>query len=125
MHNNCPYPDLHKYTYSVANFLKVGNAFAKRCQTIPIVRHLFLLICSMQPLTISLIQSNLYWEDKAKNLEQFAAKFGGLPKETQIVFLPEMFSTGFSMKPQELAETMDGPTVQWMKDMSRKHRKII
>jgi predicted amidohydrolase len=79
----------------------------------------------MQPLTISLIQSNLFWEDKVKNLEQFAVKFDMLPKETQIVFLPEMFSTGFSMKPAQLAETMDGPTVQWMKDMSAKHRKII
>lgn len=79
----------------------------------------------MQPLTISLIQSNLHWEDKTKNLQQFAAKFDELPKETQVVFLPEMFSTGFSMKPQELAETMEGPTVEWMKDMSRRHRKII
>jgi omega-amidase len=79
----------------------------------------------MQPLTVSLIQSNLFWEDKAKNLEQFSAKFDALPKEAQVVFLPEMFSTGFSMKPEELAETMDGPTVQWMKEMSRKHRKII
>lgn len=79
----------------------------------------------MQPLTISLIQSNLHWEDKEQNLAHFAAKFDALPKETQVVFLPEMFSTGFSMKPEQLAETMDGPTVQWMKVMASKHRKII
>ena len=79
----------------------------------------------MQPLTISLIQSNLFWEDKARNLEQFSSKFEVLPKETQVVILPEMFSTGFSMKPEQLAETMDGTTVEWMKNMSSKHRKII
>jgi omega-amidase len=79
----------------------------------------------MQPLTISLIQSNLYWEDKEKNLQQFSVKIASLPKETQVVVLPEMFSTGFSMKPEQLAETMSGPTVQWMKDTSRQQRKIV
>lgn len=79
----------------------------------------------MQPLTISLIQSYLYWEDKAKNLQQFSARLNELPKETQVVVLPEMFSTGFSMKPEQLAETMNGPTVEWMKQMAAQYRKII
>lgn len=78
-----------------------------------------------QPLTITLIQSNLYWEDKARNLEQFSTKINDLPKETQVVVLPEMFSTGFSMKPELLAETMDGTTVAWMKETAMMHRKII
>jgi omega-amidase len=79
----------------------------------------------MQPLTVSLIQSHLFWEDKEKNLQQFAAKIATLPQETQVVILPEMFSTGFSMKPETLAETMDGTTVQWMKDIAKQQRKII
>lgn len=79
----------------------------------------------MNPLTVSLIQSYLHWEDKEKNLQQFEAKIASLPATTQVVVLPEMFSTGFSMKPEQLAETMDGPTVAWMKEQSGKHRKII
>jgi predicted amidohydrolase len=79
----------------------------------------------MQPLTISLIQSHLFWEDKNKNLDQFSEKISALPKETQVVILPEMFSTGFSMMPEQFAETMNGTTVAWMKDMAMKHRKII
>lgn len=79
----------------------------------------------MQPLTISLIQSRLYWEDKTQNLLQFAGKLALLPRETQVVVLPEMFSTGFSMKPELLAETMEGATLQWMKDQSAQHRMIL
>ena len=76
----------------------------------------------MQPLTVSLIQSDLFWEDKEKDLQQFTDKIKTLPKETQVVIMPEMFSTGFSMKPEQFAETMDGQTVQWMKDISRQSR---
>jgi len=79
----------------------------------------------MQPLTISLIQSHLFWEDKANNLKQFSEKISMLPNETQVVILPEMFSTGFSMKPEQLAETMDGPTVEWIKQTAKQYRKII
>ena len=79
----------------------------------------------MQALTISLIQSFLYWEDKAKNLAAFEEKLQQIPKEAQVVILPEMFSTGFSMKPEVFAETIDGATISWLKNMSIKYRKII
>src|SRR5215813_8884913 len=77
-----------------------------------------------QTLAITTIQSNLYWEDKARNLEMFEKKIAGIKEKTEIVVLPEMFSTGFSMQPEKLAETMDGETVQWMKRVSAE-RKII
>ncbi len=48
----------------------------------------------------------------------------GIKEKTEIVILPEMFSTGFSMKPESLAETMDGETVNWMKKVSA-NRKIV
>jgi len=48
-----------------------------------------------------------------------------LPPVAQVAVLPEMFSTGFSMKPEALAETMDGPTLSWMKETARQYRKII
>lgn len=75
-------------------------------------------------LCITIIQTNLYWENKASNLEMFKKKINLLKKDSEIVVLPEMFSTGFSMNPYKLAEPMDGETVQWMKEISFK-RKII
>lgn len=79
----------------------------------------------MPSLTISLIQSNLYWEDKVRNLEQFETKIAGLPGDSQVAVLPEMFSTGFSMRPEALAEKMDGPTMAWLKKTAKDNRKII
>ena len=78
----------------------------------------------MSTLTITTIQSNLQWEDKTANLQQFEEKIRGLQQRTEVVILPEMFSTGFSMNAEKLAEKMDGPSVAWMKKLSAE-RKII
>jgi predicted amidohydrolase len=78
----------------------------------------------MASLTITLIQPNLIWEDKETNLEMLSAKIRGIKEKTELVILPEMFSTGFSMKPEELAETMNGPTISWMKKTAA-DKKII
>jgi predicted amidohydrolase len=74
----------------------------------------------MSTLTITTIQSNLHWEDKTANLQMFEEKIRGLQQRTEVVVLPEMFSTGFSMQPEKL----DGPAVSWMKKLSAE-RKII
>ena len=79
----------------------------------------------MSPLTITLIQPDLYWEDKAANLGHFETLIDGIKERTQLVILPEMFSTGFSMRPADLAETMDGPTVAWMKQMASRKKIIL
>lgn len=79
----------------------------------------------MSSLTISLIQSNLHWEDKSANLKMFEEKIFSIKEATEIIVLPEMFSTGFSMQPELFAETMDGTTVQWMKNIAQKKRAII
>jgi predicted amidohydrolase len=76
-------------------------------------------------LTITGIQSNLHWEDKKANLEMFEEKISSINQPTEIVVLPEMFSTGFSMKPELLAETMDGETVKWMKKISAEKKIIL
>jgi omega-amidase len=78
----------------------------------------------MSNLLITTIQTSLYWEDKAANLHMLGVKIDGV-KSGGIVVLPEMFSTGFSMRPKVLAETMEGPTVQWMKDMAAKKNIIL
>jgi omega-amidase len=79
----------------------------------------------MSTLTITTIQSNLHWEDKEANLRMFEKKIRDLQQKTEIVVLPEMFSTGFSMQPEKLAETMDGPTVAWMKKISAEKRIVL
>jgi omega-amidase len=79
----------------------------------------------MSPLTITTIQADLRWEDKAANLQRFEEKILGIAGPTEVVVLPEMFSTGFSMKPQALAEKMDGPTMAWMKTVAAEKRIIL
>ncbi len=72
----------------------------------------------MSSLSFSIIQSSLHWEDKTANLQMFEEKINSIKEKTEIVVLPEMFSTGFSMRPEALAENMDGHSVQWMKRIS-------
>jgi len=79
----------------------------------------------MSSLHISLIQTRLFWEDKAANLSMLEEKINSIAEKTEIVVLPEMFSTGFSMNPSLLAETMDGSTVQWMKKMATEKKIIL
>ncbi len=85
----------------------------------------------MSTLTISTIQSNLFWEDKTANLYMLEQKINSIEEKTEIVVLPEMFSTGFSMQPELFAETMssqsgtDGETVAWMKRVSKENGIII
>ncbi len=79
----------------------------------------------MQPLTISIIQTNLTWENKAANLSMLEDKIKGREEPTEIVVLPEMFTTGFSMNPTAFAETMDGETVEWMKRIAAEEKIIL
>jgi predicted amidohydrolase len=79
----------------------------------------------MSTLTITTIQTNLHWEDKAANLHMFEQKIEGIKEKAEIVILPEMFSTGFSMKPEGMAEKMDGPTVEWMKKTAAQKKIIL
>jgi omega-amidase len=79
----------------------------------------------MASLTISIIQTNLFWEDKAANLEMLERKIDSISQKTELVILPEMFTTGFSMKPEAFFETMAGPTIQWMKDLAARKKIII
>ena len=79
----------------------------------------------MSHLTFTLIQTNLHWENKAANLQMLEEKINSLQHPTQIIVLPEMFNTGFSMKPELHAEEMNGPSVQWMKRIAAEKRVIV
>lgn len=79
----------------------------------------------MSTLTFTLVQSDLRWETPEANLQALERKIEGLQGKTQVVVLPEMFSTGFSMNPATLAEEMNGETIHWMKKLSARERLIL
>jgi predicted amidohydrolase len=76
-------------------------------------------------LHITVIQPDIIWEDRSANLQHYAQIIDRIGGTKEIVVLPEMFSTGFSMSPERLAESMSGDTVQWMSDTAKKHRIIL
>jgi predicted amidohydrolase len=79
----------------------------------------------MSALSVTVIQTHLHWEDKAANLQMLEEKINAIPQQTEVVILPEMFSTGFSMRPQALAEKMEGNTVTWMKALAARKKIIL
>src|ERR1035438_6399827 len=79
----------------------------------------------MSSLTITIIQTDLLWEDKQSNLNMLSRKIDSIKERTEVIILPEMFSTAFSMKPELLAEEMSGETVQWMKKIAREKKVVL
>ncbi|MBS1581029.1 MAG: amidohydrolase [Bacteroidetes bacterium] len=73
----------------------------------------------MPDLRVTLVQSMLHWEDATANRAMFTEKLGPLAGTTDLIVLPEMFTTGFSMKSDRLAEPMDGPTLAWMRAQAK------
>lgn len=69
-------------------------------------------------LKIAIIQKDLVWQNAQQNRTNLDAVFSEL-KAVDLIVLPEMFTTGFSMNPKPIAETMDGETVNWMIDSAK------
>ncbi len=76
-------------------------------------------------LHITLIQANIVWEDKNANLAYYEREIAALDGPRHVIVLPEMFSTGFSMNAEALAEAMDGPSVAWMARIAVQYRCIL
>lgn len=74
----------------------------------------------MQTLTLTLIQSELVWQDAEANRAHFDSLLTPLAGATDLVVLPEMFTTGFSMTPERSAEPAQGPTLEWMQNWAAK-----
>ena len=70
----------------------------------------------MQDLTLTILQSNLVWEDAETNLTNFSKKLNQIDNPGDLVVLPEMFGTGFSINPEKIAEKPDGRTFNWMQE---------
>ena len=79
----------------------------------------------MDALRISIIQSDLYWEDKTRNLARFDELLSGIEGRTDLIVLPEMFTTGFSMQPAKLAEPTESQTLEWMREKASHTQAVI
>src|SRR5690606_38825788 len=76
-------------------------------------------------LKITIIQSELHWENAEANRRMFSKKLQNIEDETDLIVLPEMFTTGFSMNAKNLAEPNDGETLQWMIHEAKKNNCAI
>lgn len=76
-------------------------------------------------LKVSLIQTDIIWEDKTENLKNVETKVASLAGQTDLVVLPEMFSTGFSMNSHVLAEDMSGETMTLLRDWTKKYKVAL
>ncbi|TAH41794.1 MAG: amidohydrolase [Bacteroidetes bacterium] len=76
-------------------------------------------------LKITMVQPNLFWESPKKNREFFSNYFRSIVTETDLIILPEMFSTGFSMNAAKLAEDMGGETMEWMHKNAAEKKAVI
>ncbi|MFN8354593.1 MAG: amidohydrolase [Spirosomataceae bacterium] len=79
----------------------------------------------MQNLTVTLIQSALYWENPTANLAMFEEKIAQLSSPTDLIILPEMFNTGFTMNTEAVGEPMNLTTTKWMKQMAAQTGAVI
>ena len=74
---------------------------------------------------IALLQSSLIWENPKANRNHFEEKINALAEKVDLIVLPEMFSTGFTMNPEAVFETMEGETIQWMQSLTKAKNSAI
>ena len=72
----------------------------------------------MQNLNLAYIQADLKWEDKATNLERFSQLLEQVQPNTDLILMPETFTTAVPVDPKRFAEMEDGPTMQWLRHFS-------
>ncbi len=79
----------------------------------------------MDNLKISIFQGYLFWENIDKNLQNIELRLGSIREKTELIILPEMFTTGFTMNAAALAEPMDGKSMQWMHKIAVKYEAVV
>lgn len=78
-----------------------------------------------QPLHLSIIQADLAWENPEANRRQLTELVTQQVTETDLIILPEMFATGFTMNPEGLAEEMHGPSMVWMRKLAGQYDCLV
>ncbi|MBW1616067.1 MAG: amidohydrolase [Deltaproteobacteria bacterium] len=79
----------------------------------------------IEDLKITIIQSEIIWEDIKSNIEIFDKKINFIKEKTDLILLPEMFTTGFTMNAARFAESMGDETVAWLKKKSEEKEADI
>lgn len=74
---------------------------------------------------VALIQSPLVWEKPAANRNHIEEKINALSEQVDLIVLPEMFSTGFTMNPEVVFETMQGETILWLQSLAKTKKSAI
>jgi predicted amidohydrolase len=82
-------------------------------------------VMNKKNLSIVLLQSGIFWEDAAKNLAHFSNMINRISEPVDLVVLPEMFSTGFTTNVQKCAESMNGTSMQFLKESAGKMNCMI
>jgi omega-amidase len=76
-------------------------------------------------LNISLVQTDTVWQDVGRNLERLSLKLEGISNDTDVIILPELFSSGFTMEADKVAEPMNGKAVLWMQQQASKKNCLV
>jgi omega-amidase len=79
----------------------------------------------MQDLSVTIIQTNLFWENPTANLANLEEKMAQISLPTDLIILPEMFTTGFTMNAKAVAEPMNFTTFKWLKQLSKRTQAVI
>ena len=79
----------------------------------------------MQNLNLAYIQADLKWEDKSANLQHFSDLLQQVQPDTDLILMPETFTTAFPVDPKQFAETVDGPTMRWLREQAKVNDAVI
>ncbi|AWW31397.1 amidohydrolase [Echinicola strongylocentroti] len=79
----------------------------------------------MENLKIALVQTDLYWQDRGANLAMLEEKIWSLQGKVDLIVLPEMFPTGFSMEVEKLGEPMNFTTTKWLQQMASQTKAVV
>ena len=79
----------------------------------------------MQDLSVTLIQTDLYWENATANLANLEEKIAKISTQTDLIILPEMFNTGFTMNAKIVAEPMNLTTFKWLRQQAKKANAVV
>lgn len=74
---------------------------------------------------VSIVQSEIFWEDREKNFLHFDQLLEQINEETDLIVLPEMFTTGFSMHPEKIAEASNGESLEWLRLQAKKKNCVV
>jgi predicted amidohydrolase len=79
----------------------------------------------LNELGIAIIQTPVFWEDPKRNRELFSRKIDTISTKTDLIVLPEMFTSGFTMSPENMDSPEGEKTVFWMQEMAKQHNAAV